>query len=311
MTDIEIGLKTFKVTDYPFTAHLHLSKDLQVKGIAALEWLRNFGGSVHADRYHSYAKEINEFGVRPELEDAESEMHSYLNAHSEMNELIRIYEAMQSIDSAEYIGRLRKISSGQAFRNRAVNEPSRDFLFELSVASRFLRAGYEVTLNEVADSVAFVEGRKIYVEAKRIRSPRQIGKRVGEANKQVSKRLAQDHSSKSRGLIALNLTDVLNPNNDMVIIEDLEIMRKNNADLLHAFVAGNEEFKKGCTNKCMGVLAEFTVQGMLYRKGEPIQGRVSLANCRVGTFRRYNSLDGNNEFLKIILPKLSNQSLLL
>lgn len=308
MADIEIGSKTFTVTDYPFAPHLHRSKDLHLKGAAALEWLRTFGGSVHADRYHSYAKEIDGFGVRAELDDAEVEMHSFLNAHSEMNELIRIHEVMQSIDSGEYVAKLRKISSGQAFRNRAVNEPSRDFLFELSVAARFLRAGYEITLNEVADSIAFVDGRRIYVEAKRIKSVRQVGKRISEANKQIYKRLSQDHSSKSRGLIAASLTDVLNPDNNMVIIEDVEMMRKNNSDVLHAFVAGCEEFKKGSTNKCMGVFAEFTMQGMIYQKDSSQQEQVILANCRVGTFRRYNSQDSNSELLRNMLPKLSNQS---
>lgn len=309
MTDIEVGLKTFTVTDFPFAPHFHLSKDLQSKGSSALEWLRTFGGSVHADRYHNYAREIDGFGVRQEDEDAEREMHSFLNAHAEMNELIRIYEAMQSIDSEEYVSKLRKISSGQAFRNRTINEPSRDFLFELSVAARFLRAGYEIILNEVADSVAFVDGRKIYIEAKRIKSARQIGKRVSEANKQINKRLVQDHSSKSRGLIAVSLTDVLNPDNDMAIMNDIEMMRKNNSDLLHAFVAGNEDFKKGSTNKCMGVFADFTMQGMIYQKDSLQQDTVVLANCRVGTFRRYNSQDSNNELLRNMLPKLSNQSL--
>jgi hypothetical protein len=59
----------------------------------------------------------------------------------------------------------------------------------------------------------------------------------------------------------------------------------------------------------MGVFADFTMQGMIYQKDSLQQETVVLANCRVGTFRRYNSQDSNNELLRNMLPKLSNQSL--
>jgi hypothetical protein len=301
------NLKTRKITDYPFVVHLHSSDEVREKRDQAIEWLRAVGGSVHSDRYHGYLRSIDKYELSEVSVDIEREFYSFLNAHSELAELIRVYDSLQLIDSSEYVAALKKICSGQAFRNKVTNEASRDFLFELSVGARLIRAGYEVTLNGQADSVAIVEGRRVYVEAKRIRSVSQIGKRVGEANKQIGKRLAQDSSSKSRGFVAVSLTDVLNPDNSFAMVENVEHLRSTNAENLHGLVGGRDDFMRGKIGKCLGVLAEFTMQGFKYQN----EGRESAAllNCRVATFRRYDAHESNNELMAKMLPVLSNQSL--
>lgn len=55
------------------------------------------------------------------------------------------------------------------------------------------------TFNQIADIFAQIDGRKIYIEAKRIKSSGKLASRVSEANNQLKKRLVQDSSSKSRG----------------------------------------------------------------------------------------------------------------
>ena len=50
-------------------------------------------------------------------------------------------------------------------------------MFELTKASRFINAGFEVQFNHLADIVAVKEGfPKIFIECKRIRSPKRVQK---------------------------------------------------------------------------------------------------------------------------------------
>lgn len=306
----ESTVKILTVTDHPFDLHQHRSQDLVAKGKEALEWLREHGGSVRADRYHSYIKSIENFGQHGKSPDTEEEFYKFLNAHSETNDLIRVYDALQSTESSSYQGTLRKIASGSVFRGSVIHQPERDFLYELSVAARILKAGYEVNLNELADIVTYVDGRKVYIEAKRVKSKSQLGKRISEANKQLVRRISQDSSSKSVGFSSIGLTDLLNPDNSMAFVDDAESLRQQNANLLHLFVAENDaEFHRGMTNRCMGVLADFSMQGMQFDR---VGGDISdarLMNCRVSTFRRYTTRAGKLNVVDRILPGMANQAL--
>lgn len=306
----ESAVKILTLTDHPFDLHHHKSHELVAKGKEALDWLREHGGSVRADRYHSYIKSIENFGQHGKSPDTEEEFYKFLNAHSETNELIRVYDALQASESSSYQSSLRKIASGSVFRGAVVHQPERDFLYELSVAARILRAGYEINLNELADITTNVDGRKVYVEVKRVKSKAQLGKRISEANKQLVRRISQGSSSKSVGFSAVGITDILNPDNSMAFVEEAELLRKNNADLLHSFVIMNDaEFHRGMTNRCMGVLADFSMQGMQLDKVDGDIRSARLMSCRVSTFRRYANRAGKLNVVDRILPGMANQAL--
>lgn len=303
-------VKILTIADHPFDLHRHKSHDLTAKGYEALEWLREHGGSVRADRYHSYIKSIESFGDSEKSPDTEEEFYRFLNAQSETNDLIRVYQALRATDSSNYQRTLKRIASGKVFRGATSHQPERDFLYELSVAARILRAGYEVVLNELADITTIVEGRKVYVEAKRIKSRGQLGKRISEANKQLVRRISQDLSSRPVGFAAIGLTDILNPDNSMAFVEEAEFLRQRNASALHSFVAKHDvDFLRGMTNRCMGVLADFSMQGMEYDTVEGDVNGVRLLNCRVTTFRRYTTRAGKLSVVDKILPGMANQPL--
>lgn len=303
-------VKILTITDHPFNLHRHRSHELTTKGNEALEWLREYGGSVRADRYHSYIRSIENFGGNGKSPDTEEEFYKFLNAHSETNDLIRVYEALQSTESSSFQNALRRIASGNIFRGAAPHQPERDFLYELSVAARILRAGFEVDLNELADIITIVDGRKVYVEAKRVKSRGQLGKRISEANKQLVRRISQDASSKSVGFAAIGLTDLMNPGNSMAFVEEAETLRQHNANMLHSFVSENDvDFHRGVTNRCMGVMADFSMHGMEYDTLNGNINDVRLMNCRVATFRRYATRAGKLNVVDRILPGMANQSL--
>lgn len=110
--------RVLTITDHPFDFHRLKSQELTSKGKEALEWLREHGGSVRADRYHSYIRSIKNFGEDGKSPDTDEEFYKFLNSHSEINELIRVYEALQSIESSNYQNTLKRIASGKIFRGQ-------------------------------------------------------------------------------------------------------------------------------------------------------------------------------------------------
>lgn len=182
----------------------------------ACEWLSGLGISYSKNRYGVYKQHFEKFteiaNNHNNLENEEllSFKKKFDNAYLEVNQLIRIYDRLKEIDSGEFTEQIRKVASGQEFRANSENDQARDFLFELSIASRFMKAGFSTSLTGICDVVVDLVGDgKLFVECKRIKSQAKIGTNIKKASKQIYSRVKADASSKVYGLIAINVSDLL------------------------------------------------------------------------------------------------------
>lgn len=82
----------------------------------------------------------------------------------------------------------------KAFDGRPLDEythdAGRNFFLELRAAIYFLRAGYEVTLDEDCDIIAIRKKRRIFIECKRIYSEKKVRDRIQKCYAQLAKRLS-------------------------------------------------------------------------------------------------------------------------
>ncbi len=122
-----------------------------------VDWLNSIGFIYSKTRFGGYKKIIESFLTgsmeisNTEIE-IESRLHEYLNAHSELTEITRIYNDVSKYQVlSDYTVQMKKVMSGQAFRNYSEKDQSRDFAFELTMAARFIRGGYNAELNQLAD----------------------------------------------------------------------------------------------------------------------------------------------------------------
>lgn len=284
------------------------SKDIERQYIEACEWISEFGIEYKKTRFGAYENDLNEYTKNKSKVGAKEAVRISMNARLEANELIRLKTTLESIDSTEIIETIKKAVSGQRFRNASKSDQSRDFAFELGVASRFVKAGYHVDLRSVSDLVVDINGRTLYVECKRIKSLKQLEKRVKAANKQIKKRIEQDKSSKSRGMIALNLTDIINSDAEPVITPSLEIYRQQSADTLKEFLITNKStLSKGKHSKCLGVLTEFSTQAFI---NNPSIEESAFAYIRESNVYQYQLKKEDSEFLYSFMLKLGNQHIL-
>ncbi len=172
------------------------SKKLDKKFIDACEWLTTFGIDYKKTRFGLYEKDIKNFVKDKEPKNPKGRLQSFMNANLEATELVRLKTTFESFDNTQLSESIKKLVGGQIFRNSSIKDQSRDFAFELSIGSRFSKAGYIVDLRSISDLVIIIGNRKLYVECKRLKSYKQLEKRVASANKQIQKRLRSEVSSK-------------------------------------------------------------------------------------------------------------------
>ena len=303
-------MKDFDIINLDATHFPGHTEELKKDYFEACEWINSLGLNYRPTRFAAYKKDFELF-FNPDNEDKINldedllaDLHTYMNASLEAVELIRIRNAFKEDNHKDFINILKKTLSGTPFKNSKNSDQSRNFTFELAVASRFLKAGYEVDLSSIADLICIINGRKIFIECKRIQSIRQLRKRVKEANKQVAKRLKKDNSIGSRGMVAISLTDIINPKSRVVVTKNIESLKKQNTDFLNGFVLNkSEDLSAGKDGKCLGILCEFSRQGMVLNE----EGLVVSSRC--STIYTYFRKQNDKDFLNSFWEKLGNQGL--
>jgi hypothetical protein len=228
------------------------------------DWFNELGFSYSKHRYGLYKRHFDKFidmAKKSSTLDDKDELikfkRQFDNAYIEVNEIIRIYNNLKSINSSEFIEQIKIIVSGQEFRANSDNDQARDFLFELSVACRFIKAGFPVSLTGICDVVVDlgIDGT-LFVECKRIKSENKIDKNVKKANKQIIERVQLHKSSKVKGLVAINVTDLL-PKTNMLFPDSMPATTAIHRGVSNNFVRQKlEKLKAGMSNKCLGVLCE-------------------------------------------------------
>jgi len=297
-----------KFYNYAYEIYEEEGKKIGELYLQATEWLSSIGLPYSKSRFGKYKRILDDFGTDIDKGDDgafKTRLYEFLNAHAEVTEIVRIYNELCEYSFTDYIDQLKRVTSGQAFRNVSAKDQSRDFAFELTMAARFIRGGFEVKLNQLADVIAKREDTpKIYVECKRIKSLSKVATNIKKANEQLKKRLSLDKSSFPRGLVAINVNDLINPNNNMMLIENVESLQRINSDNLNQFVQEHEgNFNAKRFSKNLGVFCEHIDQAFIHERTPP-----AVANCRGVKFYQYPASASELDIISKLATSLSNQS---
>jgi len=279
---------------------------------AACEWVSSLGIDYRPTRFKSYlddtkllfheaAKGVDEYSTDEEFEEV---ARRYLNANREINELLRIANALKRIgDNYSFLEQLKKTATGNAGRLINHKDQSRNFSFELDVASRFIFAGFEVDLSGAADLRVLINGKYLYVECKRVTSEKQLEKRVKDANQQLLRRLKRDHSKQSRGLVAVEVSHLVDFDKNIWGYKTGEHMWNASAEIINSFVKNNEEkLSKGSTKRLLGVLAQITFPSFISNGID-----LKVATARASSLFMYENSQSDSAYLHEFWEKLGNQ----
>lgn len=191
---------------------------------------------------------------------------SWVNAAHEVAELTRIYDGLNGQTASALVSRLREATKGQElYVLDSEHRSGRDFSFELSIAAKFVSAGLPVDFGHDADLRIPLDGLTFFVECKRLKSPRQIQKRIKEGIKQLHKRYVKSEDPQTaRGMLAISIGKTVN--------EKLGLLEGNSPDELgqkafaynHAFINKHRSnWQSPKDSRTIGVAVVLDSPGML------------------------------------------------
>ena len=275
-------------------------------------WLQDLGIDFRPTRFKNYieqsqlifgknAKDIDQYKSDIEFREA---VDAFLNANREIHELLRIVEGLRKIENEqEFIEQLRKTASGSTLQTINPKDYSRNFAFELDIASRFIYAGYKVNLSKIADIEVDIDGVTLYVECKRITSPGQLRKRVKSANSQLVSRLRRDLSSHSRGLTAVEVSHLVGLNPDIYGYKSAEIAYNAASETINQFVRENEpELKVSSKKRLVGILAQISFPTFIVCESD-----FAAMTARASTILTYDKTESDSMFIETFWKKLGDQ----
>ena len=196
---------------------------------AAIAWMKGIGVNIGPGRTSHYEKIVGYWKDAHKTATAEEGRKIFPNFVSSMFEIydfVSIYKAFKEVPNDQLTlltKKLQKAVNGPV--NAAEETPdsttARNFLFEATVAARANRPdkGIAAILDAKSDTGISIDGKKIWVECKRITSTSKIESNARGASSQLEDILKKQVGSGHRGIVALDVSKILN-SGDKIFVSD-------------------------------------------------------------------------------------------
>lgn len=264
-------------------------------------WLESLGinySKTRLTKYKTLFSDLAEYQSNNELEKfyEKYKFEYWVNAAHEVAELIRIYGGLGRLSDDSLISRLKNSLSGhELYVMDTQNRSGRDFIFELSVASKFHKSGYSVNFGHEADLQLEMNGFTFYVECKRLKSLRQAQKRVKEGLKQLHRRYTKSSNPElTRGLLCVSIGKAINPSLGLLEADDPESLANKAFSHNAAFIERYKSYwgSSSLDKRTLGVVIILDVPGIIKSKNQLITcHEVTLNNCISTNSPDYKLLD--------------------
>lgn len=219
-------------------------EDIYEKYSAAIKWMLDIGVTIGPGRTSHYEKIVGYWKdsyKTASVEEGKEAFPDFLSSMFEVHDFIDVYEAFQKIPPNQLTSIVQKL-------NKAVNGPinaveetpksttARNYLFEAVVAAKANNPnnGIKTILEAKSDTGININGKKIWVECKRISTSDNIESNARKASSQLEVILKKQVGSGHRGIVALDVSKIVNPrdeifvsNNDSDLLESIDRLMDN------------------------------------------------------------------------------------
>jgi hypothetical protein len=187
-------------------------------------WLESLNIGIEQNRVAEYRKtfatiaEHIQNGTVSELQKSLEFPKQADNFH-DASELILIHQHLSNYDCPIFKRTLAQAVNGPTLlaAERPQSSDARNRIFELAMAAQFRAAGFRPKFLEPADSIITVAGVTCSVECKRIQTENSLVENIEKAYSQIKHRLSQEASTNPRGLVAIDISKLLNTNGTLYL----------------------------------------------------------------------------------------------
>ena len=175
---------------------------------------------IYRQRIETLCEKIRKGSIKetaPHLAGSHSDLE-YFFPLTEAAEFGDVLPYLQTLDPSVLHKKIELILRGPVLPNdeNLASNQARNILFELTLAARLWRAGFQPRLGEHPDLICAVEGKELFFECKRPLSPKKVKKRINEAGDQLRANL-KEAAPGTRGIIAISLSKILNPGDKLYV----------------------------------------------------------------------------------------------
>lgn len=188
--------------------------------LAAMHWMRGLGITLSPGRTSHYEKVVGHWKDAHKTATADEGRQIFPDFVSSMFEIfdfVSIYKAFGGVSAHQLTSVVQKLQKGVNGPINAADETpnstaARNFLFEVAVAAKAHRPdkGVEAILDARSDAGIRLNGKKLWVECKRVTTIDKIESNARKASSQLEKILAGEVGSGHRGIVAMDVSKILN-----------------------------------------------------------------------------------------------------
>ena len=167
---------------------------------------------------------MSELVSNQNYDQANKEIPDFDRALTELHEFFLPFKVFdQPHEIPGLVSLLKQTTSGpeDKYTETDKNSSDRNYFFEVSIGARLHKAGFKVEFPanspQRGDVETIVSGSKIFFQCKRLSSEKQIVKRCKDAMRQLNNNWKS--CGNSHGLIALDLSKVINVDSKLLIVE--------------------------------------------------------------------------------------------
>lgn len=217
----------------------------------AINWMESIGVKIGSGRTTHYAKVIDYWkdAYKTASERKAKELlPDFVSSVFEIHDFLDIYNAFKAepVDALDNIkDKLQKGINGpiNSADETANSTSSRNYIFEVLMAARSHNpnSGVITLLNTDSDTGILTDGKKLWIECKRISSASKIEANIKDASNQLEKILSRKKGSGNRGIVAIDVTKLLNPNGDLYVQKNDSALIASIDGMMEQFITNNSD----------------------------------------------------------------------
>jgi hypothetical protein len=187
---------------------------------AAMRWMAGLGIKLSPGRASHYEKVVGHWKDAYKTASADEGRKifpDFVSSMFEVFDFVSIYKAFERVPAQQLTSVVQKLQKGVNGPVNAADETpdstaARNFLFEAAVAAKAHRPdkGIEAILDARSDTGISLNGKKLWVECKRVTTVERIESNARKASSQLETILAGEVGSGHRGIVALDVSKILN-----------------------------------------------------------------------------------------------------